>query len=148
MSKQPTSSKCGGQGPCCIVLKGAAVTKTTRAHWHTCSLLLNFTQYLYPMVIKLCSCKTKTDTFERILKKRKYSILRCATSTISVKQDVVTLPDRTGNPRMIHPTTNMLSIAVSPYIAVNYSPYIAIKYRHVSMLQCSKPFLFILGSFF
>ena len=42
---------------------------------------------------------------------------------------------------MIHPTTNMLSIAVNPYIAVNEM------YAHVSMLQCSKPFLFILGSY-
>ena len=61
----------------------------------------------------------KTDTFERILEKRKYGILRCATSAISVKQVVATLPDRTGNSRVIRPTTNMLSIAVNPYIAVD-----------------------------
>ena len=33
-------------------LKVAAVTEATRAHWHTCSLLLNFTEYLCTMVIK------------------------------------------------------------------------------------------------
>ena len=41
------------------------------------------------------------------------------TSAIYVKQVVATLPGRTGNSRVIHPTTKMLSIAVSPYIAVN-----------------------------
>ena len=63
---------------------------------------------------------------------QKTGILRSTTSAISVRQVVATLPDRTGNARVIHPTTNMLSIAGSPYIAVN------------EMLQCSKPFL--LGS--
>ena len=33
-------------------LKGAIVAKTTWAHWHTCSLLLNFTQHLCSMDIK------------------------------------------------------------------------------------------------
>ena len=52
------------------------------------------------------------------------------------------LPDRTGNSCMIHPTTK-ISIAGSPYnIAVNEMLYSR------AMLQCSKPFLFLLGSFF
>ena len=33
-------------------LKGAIVAKTTWAHWHTCSPLLNFTQHLCSMDIK------------------------------------------------------------------------------------------------
>ena len=42
---------------------------------------------------------------------------RCFSRDI-VHRVVATLPARTGNARVIHPTTNMLSIAVSPYIAV------------------------------
>ena len=38
-----------------IVLKGAAVAEATRAHWHTCSLLLNFTQYLGANGNRFCS---------------------------------------------------------------------------------------------
>ena len=53
---------------------------------------------------------TKTDTFGRILKKQS------TTSAISIKQVVVALHDRTGNPRVIHPPTKIVSIAVSLYI--------------------------------
>ena len=34
------------------LLKGAIVAKTTWAHWHTCSLLFNFTQHLCSVDIK------------------------------------------------------------------------------------------------
>ena len=38
---------------CCrLALTGAIVAKTTWAHWHTCSLLLNITQHLCSMDIK------------------------------------------------------------------------------------------------
>ena len=33
-------------------LKGAGVAEAARTHWHTCSLLFNFTQYVCPMVFK------------------------------------------------------------------------------------------------
>ena len=72
--------------------EAAAVTEATRAHWPTRSLLLNVTQYLF------------ADT----IKKRKYGIfLRCTTSAISV----ATLPDRTGNSRVIHHAIQIVPIA-------------------------------------
>ena len=48
----------------------AAVTKATMAHLHTCNLLLNCTSSLSAMVVNN-NCKTKTDTFERIITRRK-----------------------------------------------------------------------------
>ena len=80
-----------------MTLKAAAVTEATRAHWPTCSLHLNFTQYFGAMMNKSNNYKTKTDTFERIIEKCKYGILRGTTSTISVKQVVAALPYCTGN---------------------------------------------------